>query len=242
MGGLRVCQRLRRNCRQRRRRGSEKSRRHRGRASDLCQTDIIFGTSWAPDNTILFGQPTGIMRVSANGGTPELVVRASDGEQVYGPQLLPGGDSVLFSVTTDTEPGTNRWDRGQVVVQSLSSGERTVVVQGGSDARYLATGHLVYASRDALFGVAFDAGRPTATAGAVPLVQGIQRPVSAVSVAGVNYAVSDQGTLVYVPATEVSRSLVWMNRNGTPPLGPSDRLPQGRTTPPASPRTGVACW
>ena len=46
-----------------------------------------------------------------------------------------------------------------MVVQSLSSGKRSVVVQGGSDARYLTTGHVVYALRDGLFGVAFDAVR-----------------------------------------------------------------------------------
>ena len=57
------------------------------------------------------------MRVSANGGTPELVIPANEGEQVHGPQLLPDGDSVLFSVTTAT--GATRWDEAQIVVQSL---------------------------------------------------------------------------------------------------------------------------
>ena len=36
--------------------------------------------------------------------------------------------------------GPNRWDQAQVVVQSLSSGRRTVLMQGGSDARYVPTG------------------------------------------------------------------------------------------------------
>ena len=74
----------------------------------LCAATAPFGASWAADNTILFGQRAGIMRLSANGGTPELVVRAAEGEQMYGPQLLPDGDSVLFSVTK--EVGPNRWD------------------------------------------------------------------------------------------------------------------------------------
>jgi eukaryotic-like serine/threonine-protein kinase len=196
-----------------------------GAPMTLCHTDSIYGASWAPDDTILFGQPTGIMRVSANGGTPELVVRAGAGEQIYGPQLLPGGHSILFSATTDTEPGSTRWARGQVVVQALSSGTRTVVVQNGSDARYLATGHLVYVSRDTLFGVAFTPDRPTTATGAVPLVRGIQLPVSVIT-AGTNYTVSDQGTLVYVPATEASHSLVWVNRNGTP-AGRVESIPAG---------------
>ncbi len=183
----------------------------------LCSATAAFGASWTHDNTILFGQNTGIKRVSANGGAAELIIAAGEGEQMYGPQLLPDGRSVLFSVTKGQGP--SRWDEAQVVVQSLSSGERTVVVQGGRDARYLSTGHLVYALRDGLFGAAFDATRRTLKGGAVPLVQGVQQTVG-VSAGGSNYAVSGQGTLAFVPGLDSNRSFVWMHRNGTAePIG-----------------------
>jgi serine/threonine-protein kinase len=191
----------------------------------LCSATDPFGVSWAPDNTILFGQPSGIMRVTANGGTPTLIVPANDGEQMYGPQLMPDGESVLFSVTR--EMGPTRWDQAQVVVQSLSTGDRTVVVKGGSDARYLPTGHLVYALRDAVFAVAFDPDRRKVTGGAVPLIEGLQQAVG-VTAAGGNYAVSEHGTLVYVAADAGLRSLVWVDRGGAPkaitaiPPGPYD--------------------
>src|SRR5688572_10555829 len=68
----------------------------------------------------------GIMRVSANGGTPELVIPAKEGEQIDGPQLLPDDDSVLFSVTTGS--GNSRWDEAQIVVQSLSTGTRKMLL------------------------------------------------------------------------------------------------------------------
>jgi hypothetical protein len=80
-----------------------------GGAVILCAATIPFGASWTPDNTILFGQRAGIMRVSANGGTPELIIRASESEQMYGPQLLPDRASVLFSVAR--EMGPSRWDQ-----------------------------------------------------------------------------------------------------------------------------------
>ena len=182
-----------------------------GAAVTVCPATLPFGASWTRDDTILFGQRTGIMRVSANGGAPELIIRAADGEQMYGPQLLPDGDSVLFSVTKGQGP--NRWDLAQVVVQSLSSGKRTVVVEGGSDARYLPTGHVVYALRDGLFGIVFDAKNLTVTGGAVPLVQDVQRTLGVSAVAS-NYAVSDQGTLIYVPGSSPLRSVVWVNRSG----------------------------
>jgi serine/threonine-protein kinase len=109
--------------------------------------------------------------------------------------------------------GPSRWDQAQVVVQSLSSGKRSVAVEGGSDGRYVPTGHVVYALRDGLFGVAFDADHLKVTGGAVSLVQGVDRP-EGVNAAASNYAVSAQGTLVYLAHRSSLRSLVWMNRNG----------------------------
>ena len=178
----------------------------------LCAATIPFGASWATDGTILFGQREGIMRVSANGGTPELLIRAADNEELYGPQLMPDGQSLLFSVTTARGP--NRWDQGQVVVQSLATGARTVVVNGGMDARYLSTGHIVYTVRDTLFGIPFDAGRQAVTAGARPLVQGVSRPVGLTALAA-HYAVSNDGTLVFVTTTVSQRSLVWRRRGAS---------------------------
>ena len=67
--------------------------------------------------------------------------------------MLPDGRSVLFTVTR--QQGPRRWDHGEVAVQSLSSDTRTVVVKEASAARYLSSGHLVYAVRDGLFGGAF---------------------------------------------------------------------------------------
>ena len=178
----------------------------------VSAAELPSGASWGRDNTILFGQGSGIMRVSANGGTPTLVIPAAEGESMYGPELLPDGDSVMFSVTKDQGPA--RWDVAQIVVQSLSSGRRTVLVEGGSHAHYLSSGHLVYGSRGAIFGIGFDAERLTTTGGAVPLVQNVQRTVG-VRAAAWHYAVSDDGTLVYVPDSGSLNSLVWVNRNGT---------------------------
>jgi eukaryotic-like serine/threonine-protein kinase len=123
----------------------------------ICAASNPFGVSWESDNTIFFGQPQGIMRVSANGGPVELVIPTKEGESVDSPRLLPDGESVLFSVTTSS--GATRWDEAQIVVQSLSTGNRKTLLPGGSDARYVPTGHLVYALGDALFAVAFDVSR-----------------------------------------------------------------------------------
>ena len=139
----------------------------------ICAAEFVGSASWEQDETILFGQPEGILRVSVNGGTPELVIPAEEGEQMDSPQLLPDGESVLFSVATAT--GSTRWDEAQIVVQSLPTGERTVVWQGGSNARYVPTGHLVYALRDTLYAIAFDADSLTVSGGPIPVVEGVRR-------------------------------------------------------------------
>ena len=167
-----------------------------------------FGSSWGADNTIFAGNRRGIWRVSANGGTLELVIPATEGESMGTPRLLPDGESVLFSVTTATD--ATRWDQAQIVAQSLRTGERTVLVEGGSDARYVPTGHLVYALGSVLLAVAFDLDRLEVSGGPVPLVQGVQRSqVPALGSDTANYGVSDAGTLIYVPG---SSSVAWAGR------------------------------
>ena len=179
----------------------------------------IGGVSWGVDGTVFFsfgGQ--GILRVSANGGVPEVVIPFEEGGPLfYGPELLPDGDSLLFSAGTSSD-----WDTAQIVVQSLSTGERTVLVEGGSDARYLPTGHLVYALGDGLFAVRFDLDSLTVSGGAVPLVQGVMRAGPSTTTASANYGVSEDGTLVYVAGAlaVAERTLVWVDRAGREtPLG-----------------------
>ena len=57
--------------------------------------------------------------------------------------MLPGGEYVLFTLASGSAP--NRWDTANIVAQSVVTGERTTLITGGSDARFLSTGHLVYA-------------------------------------------------------------------------------------------------
>jgi serine/threonine-protein kinase len=169
-----------------------------GTAVTLCTIDgSPFGLTWAEDG-VLFGQAgKGIMRLPTNGGsTPEVIVALKGDEMAYGPQMLPGGDRVLFTLATGL--GVDRWDRARIVVQSLSSGQRTSVVEPGSDARYLPSGHLLYAVSGTVFAVGFDHRRLAATSAAVPVIEGVRRSTSAVTGAA-HFALSSTGTLAYVP-------------------------------------------
>jgi DNA-binding beta-propeller fold protein YncE len=97
-----------------------------------------------------------------------------------------------------TGQATRRWDNARIVVQSIRSGERTTVLEGGSDARYLPTGHLVYAVGGTLFAVRFDVARLATLGNRVPVVEGVRRSSGLVTGAA-HYAVSDTGNLIYVP-------------------------------------------
>ena len=119
-----------------------------------------------------------------------------DGEEAHGPQMLPGGQHVLFTLATGTAP--DRWDKARIVVQSSTSGERKTLIEGGSDARYVPTGHLVYALGGRVFAVAFDVQRLEVKGGPVPMVEGVRRPPAGVTGAA-NFSVSSTGSLIYIP-------------------------------------------
>jgi len=171
----------------------------------------LLGASWPADGRILFGDTDGIYRVSANGGAPQRLI-AEGPARLYAGTLLPDGDSVL--VTERSATGV-AWDTAEIVVRSLATGARTVLVRGGADARYLPTGHLVYAQGDTLFGIAFNAKTLTLSGGPVPLVRGVMRADNQLTAAA-NFGVTADGTLVYVSGESVTRrtTLVWVDRAG----------------------------
>ena len=170
--------------------------------------------SWAANGMIFFSLEEGLHRVAATGGTPELIVAAGDGELFDAPHLLPDNDTLLFTVATRGAGRADRWDNGMVVAQSLSTGERTVLIEGGSDARYVPTGHLVYALEDGLFAVAFDLDTLTVLGGPVSLVERVVRSGGG-QVSTANYDVSADGTLFYLAGgAEASSPLVWVDRDG----------------------------
>ena len=139
------------------------------------------GASWGADDMILYGQPAGIMQVPGASGTPELLIPANDGERIHGPQMLPGGEWVLLTVA---RAGTLSWHDAQIIAQSVTTGERTVLIDGGQDGRYLPTGHLVYGLNGVLFAVPFDVSTRQVTGGPVPLVEGVRAAATVNSRAG----------------------------------------------------------
>ena len=171
---------------------------------------FVWGVSWSSDDTIVFGRgPSGIHRVSADGGMPELLIPVEAPREAHGPQVLPDGNYVLF---TSSQPAS--WDEAEIVVHSLDTGESKVVIERGRDARYAPTGHLVYVLDGTLMAVAFDPDRLEVTGGPVPLVASV-RTAGLLSGAA-HFDFSDTGTLIYVrdSGRQAERTLVWVDRQG----------------------------
>jgi eukaryotic-like serine/threonine-protein kinase len=195
-----------------------------GAAVTLCQGDPPVGMSWSED-FIVFGQgPKGILQVPANGGRPEQLVMVEAGELASEPQLLPRNRVVLFTLASSQSAARNRWDASSIVAQTLHSGERKTIIEGGSHARYLPSGHIVYALGGTLFAVPFDPQRLEKTGGAVPVVEGVRRSTS---LGSAYYSYSTTGSLVFVPGpvsgSFVQREIASVDRTGTSETVP---LPQ----------------
>ena len=170
------------------------------------------GVSWGPDDTIVFTEfGSGLWRVSAGGGTPEqLTTPDPEKGEIYHPwpHILPDGKNVLFNVGTGES-----WDIG---VLSLETGERRMLLQGSGEgeARYLPTGHLLYAGQlGGLLVVPFDLARVETSGSPQPILDDVYTS----SISGHTFfAVSQTGSLAYVPGgvAAAEETLVWVDREG----------------------------
>ena len=187
-----------------------------GAAALVCPTAPVTGLVWNGDS-LLFGQTNivgntnpritqpGIYRVLArNGGQAELVVAAERDEILAHPFLLPDGDTLLMTSASATH--FDRWTQARIEAYSIKAASRRVVVDGGADARYLPTGHIVYALGGILFAAPFDAARRELKGSGVAVVEGVNRGL-AFSEGISQFWVSDGGTLIYQPGPATTRTI-----------------------------------
>ena len=137
---------------------------------------VLFGASWDEADRIVFSQAAGgLLEVPAAGGSPVSLttVNREQGEVSHRlPQALPGGDTILFIVTKHRFP---RWDQTHVAIYSRRTGVTRVLVEGGADARYVSTGHLVYVREGVLLAAPFDLERLELVGGSVGVVADVMQ-------------------------------------------------------------------
>jgi hypothetical protein len=185
----------------------------------LCETDNPIGMSWT-GSSVLMGSTKGILRVPDTGGSPDVVVAVKANEMAHGPQLLPDGRSILFTLATGVDP--DRWDAAEIDVQTIGTRERQTIIRGGADARYLSNGSIVYALGGALFALRFNSRTLEAVGAPSPVVSGVSRATGGQT--GIaQFSVSSIGSLAYLPGPAFTvhggGELVLLDRKGnTQPL------------------------
>ena len=185
-----------------------------GSAQTLCAIDgLSFGATWGDDGSIIFAtgnSTTGLQQVSSGAGTPRVLTTPDHarGERDHlWPQFLPGGQAVLFTITSNT----SGMDASTVAVLDLQTGVWKVLVSGGSQAHYTPSGHLVYSAAGTLFAVAFDVARLEVLGTPTPVLPQVMTLRSGTT----EFSIARDGTLIYVPAdVSPTRTLVWVDRQG----------------------------
>ena len=183
--------------------------------------------SWDESGLLVSAPENGtgqIIRMSPSGGTAETLATGVGPELLYAPQILPGGQHLLFSVAPNPEEA----DNSKVVVQSLSTGLMTTVLEHtGGGARYVPTGHLVFATGGTLFAVLFDVDTLEVRGAPVAVIEGVQRgaPGGNAAVRPAQFALSNSGTVLYLPGptgalSDAFRSLVLTRGASSTPLPP----------------------
>jgi hypothetical protein len=188
-----------------------------GAPNTICPHDGFVGAAWADDDTIYFvgANPGGLLSVSAAGGQPQEVAAidfASGERQHKYPDALPGGQAVLLTVTTED---IATFDEARIVAFMPSTGQRKVLVEGGTQPRYSPSGHLLYAHDGKILAVRFDRERLEVRGQPFTVLEGVQMSRNT----GVaNYDVSASGDLAYIPGIcdGGARTLVWVDRDGRP--------------------------
>ena len=105
-------------------------------------------------------------------------------------------------------------DRAQVAVHDLRTGTHKILLRGGSHARYVASGQMVYVAAGTMRAIPFDLSRLETRGTAVPIVARLVTTGTGTA----EYSVATDGTLVYVdtPGSLAAnqRTLVWVDRKG----------------------------
>lgn len=185
-----------------------------GTPVEICQLgQAIPGACWGSDGWIYFVHSLGrgLSRVAAEGGTPELLTspNAAEGETGHGwPQLLPDGKHLLFTIQS---VGGSR-----IAVLSLSTGQWRVIEKGIGEARYLSSGHLLFARHEGLTAVAFDLEKLEAKGAPVVVLEDVYMVPTLYGIGLAAYSAADNGRVAYLAggAAAGQNRLVWVGRDG----------------------------
>ena len=167
----------------------------------------VVGASWGRDGMIVYSSANRLWQVPWHGGEPERLASPQSMALLW-PDVLPGGTGVLF--TNFLAPGNVR-----LAVFSRDTGKVSDLGTAGSHARFVETGHIVYAAAGTLRAAGFDQKRLALTSDPVPVVEGA---LVDLMFNGASFGIAANGSLVYLAGESSGRvpssPLVLVNRQG----------------------------
>ena len=163
----------------------------------IATVDFCRGATWTPDDQIIFTpeQQAPLFRIPAAGGEPEQLTTLDEekGEITHRwPHVLPNGKAVLFVSHSENA----RFAEATIEALDLETGERKVLVQGGTYPRWADSGHLLYAREGTLYAVPMDPETLEVKGSPGPVIEALTTNEGAYGTA--HYSISDTGTLVYM--------------------------------------------
>jgi Tol biopolymer transport system component len=166
------------------------------------------GASWSGEDSILFGTAYGgIHQVPAAGGTPQAVTELDSSKREGShrwPEFLPDGRHFLFTVRSGLP------DHQGVYVGALDSKTRHLLIRADGNARYAASGHVLFLKEDTLLSQSFDHERLEVRGQPIPVASRIGRS----SRGDGTFSASSMGTLAYAGASLRPGRLTWFDRSG----------------------------
>jgi serine/threonine-protein kinase len=175
-----------------------------------AQGGAPYGGDWTRDGTIYFSMKDGPLgKVPSAGGavTTVATVDSAKGYQSFDyPQLLPGGKGIIIQIWKGSSA------ENEIGVVSVKTGKVTSLVKG-TYARFLSPHNLIFGTSDGrIFSVGFDPAKLAMTG---QPVQVLERVSSETRNGTLQFAISENGNLIYIPSSVASRQVVWVGRDGS---------------------------
>ena len=178
----------------------------------IALAEVVGGpssASWGTGGMIVFSPADGsrgLIRITDSGGDRQVIASPAGTEETAyrWPEIMPDGGAVVFTVMRNSGSA--------IVAELLKTRERRVLIEGGADARFVSTGHLVYRNAGSLMAVAFDPRRVEIAGVPTPVIDDLSYGSSGAGI----YGVSSSGTLVYAKGGLVQPTdrFVWVDRTG----------------------------
>ena len=197
-----------------------------GPSQVLAEIAPPIGGTWNADGTILVGSNKGIMKLSADGGTPTpITTPASAQESHVHPVFLPDGRHFLYMRGLPAGKRTiqvgdlNAAPEAQSSTAILTTDYAVSVTQSSTGAP-----HVLFLRDATLLAQEFDMDALALIGSPVTVTEQVAGIVNA----GMGlFSASNTGTLVYRPIAGINRQLTWMTRDGNVAGRPGEPAPYG---------------